>query len=146
MPCCFKFSSKNVPASAMCKNTSLGIKASLYSVVKVGGKSLIIITTEYKDTLMPSEVFLHMADAGTFLEENLKQQGIDVSFQLQHGMNLKKFVEKGLGVKSAEIYGSVSGYPYINQCSSLRSLLSKIYGIEYLGMKELADMPPVKSE
>ena len=114
--------------------------------VKVGGKSLIIITTEYKDTLMPSEVFLHMADAGTFLEENLKQQGIDVSFQLQHGMNLKKFVEKGLGVKSAEIYGSVSGYPYINQCSSLRSLLSKIYGIEYLGMKELADMPPVKSE
>ena len=114
--------------------------------IKVGGKSLILLTTEYKDTLMPSEVFLHMADAGTFLEETLKQQGIDISFQLQHGMDLGRFVEKGLGVKSAEIYGPVSGYPHITQCSSIRNLLSKIYGIEYLGMIGLADVPPIPAE
>lgn len=103
----------------------------------VGNHKLFVRTGEYEDGTL-GEVFVDMHRVGTAFRSVLGLFAIAVSFGLQHGVPLEKFVDRFVGTRF-EPDGIVTGYPQIRTALSIVDYIFRVLGIAYLHRKDLGE-------
>ena len=85
------------------------------------------------------EIFVKMDKEGDVVGALLDAFAISVSYGLQHGVPLERFVDAYTFNRFAP-FGPVQGHPRIKFCTSLLDLIARYLGVEYLDRDELAQV------
>ncbi|MFH1650418.1 MAG: LAGLIDADG family homing endonuclease [Candidatus Woesearchaeota archaeon] len=107
--------------------------------VRIGGHKMFIRTGEYEDGSL-GEIFLDMHKEGASFRSLLNCFAISVSYGLQHGVPLEKYVN-GFTFTKFEPNG-MTDHPYVRSGTSVLDLVFRILGYTYLGRTDFLHVKP----
>nr|WP_231633158.1 vitamin B12-dependent ribonucleotide reductase [Numidum massiliense] len=110
---------------------------------RVAGHKIFVRTGEYDDGSL-GELFIDMHKAGTTMRGMLDSFAIAVSYGLQHGVPLEKFVDAFTFTRFEP--AGVVDHPNIKMAMSVIDYVFRLVGMEYLGRTDFAQVPPAKDE
>lgn len=109
----------------------------------VGGQKIFLRTGEYPDGTV-GEVFIDMFKEGAAYRSILNSFAVAVSFGLQHGVTLEKYVEKFTFTRF-EPAGSTD-HPNVKFVTSILDFVFRVLGMEYLGRLDFVQVPPTGTQ
>lgn len=115
------------------KRSGITIEAS------VGNQQVYIRTGEYADGTL-GEVFIDMFREGAAFRSLLNCFAVAVSYGLQYGVPLEKFVEKFTYTRFEP--SGFTSHPNVKMCTSVIDYVFRVLAMEYLGRTDLVQVPP----
>lgn len=105
----------------------------------VGNQQVYIRTGEYADGTL-GEVFIDMFREGAAFRSILNCFAVAVSYGLQYGVPLEKFVEKFTFTRFEP--SGFTNHPNVKMCTSVIDYVFRVLAMEYLGRTDLVQVPP----
>ncbi len=105
----------------------------------VGNQQVYIRTGEYADGTL-GEVFIDMFREGAAFRSLLNCFAVAVSYGLQYGVPLEKFVEKFTYTRFEP--SGFTSHPNVKMCTSVIDYVFRVLAMEYLGRTDLVQVPP----
>lgn len=105
----------------------------------VGNQQVYIRTGEYADGTI-GEVFIDMFREGAAFRSLLNCFAVAVSYGLQYGVPLDKFVEKFTYTRFEP--SGFTTHPNVKMCTSVIDYVFRVLAMEYLGRTDLVQVPP----
>lgn len=110
---------------------------------RIAGQKIFVRTGEYDDGTL-GELFIDMHKAGTTMRGMLDAFAVAVSLGLQHGVPLEKYVDAFTFTRFEP--AGVVDHPNIKMATSVVDYVFRMIGMEYLGRKDFAQVPPTDEE
>ena len=106
---------------------------------QVGNQQVYIRTGEYPDGEL-GEVFIDMFREGAAFRSLLNCFAVAVSYGLQYGVPLEKFVEKFTFTRFDP--SGFTTHPNVKMCTSVIDYVFRVLAMEYAGRTDLVQVPP----
>lgn len=106
---------------------------------QVGNQQVYIRTGEYADGKI-GEVFIDMFREGAAFRSILNCFAVAVSYGLQYGVPLEKYVEKFTFTRFEP--SGFTNHPNVKMCTSVIDYVFRVLAMEYLGRTDLVQVPP----
>lgn len=106
---------------------------------QVGNQQVYIRTGEYADGTL-GEVFIDMFREGAAFRSILNCFAVSVSYGLQYGVPLEKYVEKFTFTRFEP--SGFTNHPNVKMCTSVVDYVFRVLAMEYLGRTDLVQVPP----
>ena len=105
---------------------------------RVGGHQLFLRTGEYEDGSL-GEIFIDMHKEGAAVRAMMNEFAIAVSIALQHGVPLKKYVDKFTFTRFEP--SGMTDHPEVRHATSILDFIFRILASQYLGDSSLSHVP-----
>ena len=106
--------------------------------VRIGGHKLFLRTGEYEDGSL-GEIFIDMHKEGAAVRAMMNEFAIAISIALQHGVPLKKYVDKFTFTRFEP--SGMTDHPNVRHATSILDFIFRILAQQYLGDSSLSQVP-----